>query len=100
MADVPVPQASCADTLEMRQRVISTMSNAFTSRGMLFIDWNMALLQTAGIDDPTKFSNLRGFHQKISGGYLNYRGHEVFATALTDVITKFQSLTADSPKRN
>ena len=100
MADIPIPQASCRDTLQMRQRVISTMSEAFASRGMLFVDWNMTLLKVAGIDNPTEFRNLRGFDKKVPGGHLNYRGQEVFATALTDVIMQAAATMADAPSRN
>jgi hypothetical protein len=97
MADIPVPHASCADALAMRQRVILTMSKAFVSRGMLFVDWNTVLLKTTMIDDPAEFRYLRGFDKTVPGGHLNYRGHEVFATALADVIMQAVERVADVP---
>lgn len=94
MADIPVPQVSCTAAINMRQRVITKMSKAFESRGLKFVDWNEALLKSGAIRDPADLQGLKGFGSKGSGGHLNYRGHEVFATALSDFIVRYKPMVA------
>jgi hypothetical protein len=88
MADIPIPEASCGRSIELRRRVVDAMSNAFVSRGMKFVDWNAAVLEATGQTAPAVLSGLRGFDKTVPGGHLNYRGHEVFAAALTDVVRR------------
>ena len=88
LMDIPVPSGSCVRSTEVRQRVVNAMSDAFASRGMTFVDWNVAVLAAMGKKDPAALVALRGFEKTVPGGHLNHHGHEVFATALVDVVSQ------------
>lgn len=100
MADIPMPDPTCAQSVKSRRKIVKAMAEAFASRGLGFVDWNMALAKVMRKEQggaAEALQTLRGFDAKNSGGHLNFHGHEVFALALTETISRNVPLPPTHP---
>ncbi|MEW6593822.1 MAG: hypothetical protein AB1413_03015 [Thermodesulfobacteriota bacterium] len=43
MADIPMPDPTCVESVESRGKIVKAMADAFASRGLGFVDWNQDL---------------------------------------------------------
>lgn len=84
---VPIPDSDCAAQQDQRKEIIKSMEQVMSRQKIEFIDWNSkvaAMARTQKDAQPVK--TLYGFGKNLGQGHMNYRGHEVYAQVLADVI--------------
>ena len=77
---IPIPHKECNFEIKKRKILISKLDKLFKDHDIKFIDFNNEIFNLVGFDN----NKLRFY-----GGHLNYYGHKVYATALTNVIQEY-----------